>query len=178
MAAMTEDAIRVSVGREVYVAPTAYVGGEVTLGDHCTVMHHVTIRGDVSAIRIGRRVNFQDGVIVHTRSGVPLDIEDDVSIGHRAVVHCRRVGAGTLIGTGAIVLDDCEIGERCIIGAGAVVPPKTVIPDGKLVLGVPGKVIRDVNDSELAYMQVVVDSYLRLGPLHAQGRFPAYQPHG
>jgi carbonic anhydrase/acetyltransferase-like protein (isoleucine patch superfamily) len=173
---MDKNAIHAIVGQHVYIAPTAYVGGEVVIGDQCTVMHHVVIRGDVSAIRIGCRVNFQDGVIVHTNDGVPLDIEDDVSIGHRAVVHCRRVGAGSLIGTGAIVLDDCEIGRHCIIGAGAVVPPNTIIPDGKLALGVPAKVVRDVKETELAYMRKAVDSYLRLGPLHSAGRYPAYQP--
>lgn len=162
----------VVLGRNVYVAPTAYVGGEVTLGDGCTVMHQVVIRGDVSAIRIGRRVNVQDGSIIHTRCGIPLDIEDEVSIGHRAVVHCRRVGEGSLIGTGAIVLDDCEIGRGCIIGAGAVLPPGRIIPDGKVVMGVPGVVVRDTTEEERAYVHDVVERYVELGRKHAAGLYP------
>ncbi len=160
------------IGKNVYIAPTAYVGGAVTLGDDSTVMHHVTIRGDVSHIRIGRRVNVQDGTVIHTTSGIDLDIEDDVSIGHRAIVHCVRVGAGSLIGMGAIVLDGCEIGSSCIIAAGAVVPPNSKIPDGKMVMGVPGRITRDVTDKDRDYLAYVVGNYRKLGPAHAEGRFP------
>lgn len=163
---------RVVLGKDVYIAPTAYVGGDVTLGDQCTVMHHVTIRGDVSAIRIGRRVNIQDGTVIHTNRGVQLDIEDDVAIGHHAVVHCRRVGAGTLIGIGAIVLDDCEIGRGCLIAAGALVPPNTKVPDGKVVMGVPGKVVRETTETERLYFEEVRESYIHLGRLHAKGVYP------
>lgn len=163
---------RVIFGKDVYIAPTAYVGGDVTLGDRCTVMHHVVIRGDVSVIRIGARCNIQDATIIHTKRGVPLDIADDVSMGHRAIVHCRRVGRDTLVGMGAILLDDCEIGAGCIVAAGAVLPPKTIIPDGKLVMGVPGKIVRDVNEEERLYLREVIESYLHLGCLHAAGKYP------
>lgn len=156
----------------MYVAPTAWVGGEVTLGDDCTVMHQVVIRGDVSAIRIGARVNVQDAAVLHTRSGVPLEIADDVAIGHRAVVHCRRVGRFSLVGIGAILLDDCEVGEECFIAAGALLPPKTVVPDGKLVLGSPGRILRDVSEEERRYIRFVVENYRRLGASHAQGLYP------
>lgn len=162
------------VGRNTYIAPTAYVGGEVVLGDDCTVMHHVVIRGDVSAITIGHRVNVQDGTVIHTRRGVPLDIGDDVSIGHRAVVHCRRVGRGTLIGSGAIVLDDAELGDHCVVAAGAVVTPGTVVPDGKVVLGIPARVARDVSDEDRRYMQRVCSAYIQLGQEHAAGRYPPW----
>jgi len=134
---MNEESIQPRVGRGVYLAETAYVGGDVTIGDACTIMHHVVIRGDVAAIRIGNRVNVQDGAVIHTETGVPLDIGDDVVIGHRAVVHCRRVGRGALIGIGAIVLDQCDVGEGAIVAAGAVVPPGMVVPPGKMAMGVP-----------------------------------------
>ncbi|GJQ27450.1 MAG: putative transferase YtoA [Phycisphaerae bacterium] len=163
---------RVRIGKGVYIAPTAYVGGEVTIGDQSTVMHHVVIRGDVSAITVGRRVNVQDGTVLHTNRGVPMDIEDEVSIGHRAVVHCRRVGAGTLIGIGAIVLDDCEIGRGCLIAAGALLPPRTIIPDGKVVMGAPGRVVRDLKDEEKLYLREVIESYVHLGRLHGSGMYP------
>ncbi len=161
-----------SIGRDVYIAPTAYVGGDVTLGDETTVMHHVVIRGDVSAIRIGRRCNIQDGAIVHTRTGVDLDIADEVAIGHRAVVHCRRVGARTLVGIGAIVLDDAEIGEDCLIAAGALVPPGSIVPPGKVLVGIPARVARDVSDDDRRYVQFVIARYVDLGRRHAAGAFP------
>ncbi|MBI4716697.1 MAG: gamma carbonic anhydrase family protein [Planctomycetes bacterium] len=164
------------LGRDVYVAPTAYVGGDVVLGDECTLMHHVVVRGDIAPIRVGARVNLQDGVIVHTPHGVPLDVEDDVGVGHRAVVHCRRVGAHTLIGIGAIVLDDCDIGSECLIAAGTVLPPGTVVPNGSVVMGVPGRVVRTVSQRDRATIEHVVQSYIRLGRLHAAGRFPNAAP--
>lgn len=169
---MSEHPIRPRMGRSVYIAPTAVVCGEVELGDGCVVMHHVVIRGDVSWIRVGARVNIQDGSIVHTKTGVPLEIEDDVAIGHRAVVHCRRVGRGALIGIGAIVLDDAEIGPGAIVAAGALVPPGARIPEGRLAMGVPARVIREVTDAERNYVLEVGESYQRLARLHAAGVYP------
>ncbi len=169
---MSSAPIRPNVGKNVYVADTAYVGGEVTIGDDCTIMHMVVIRGDVSAIRIGRRVNVQDGTVIHTETGVPLDIGDDVVIGHRAVVHCRRVGNGALIGIGSIVLDQSDIGDGAIIAAGAVVPPGTVIPPGKMVMGVPGRVVRDVTEREREYTRIVVGRYRDLAARHGGGVYP------
>ena len=167
---------RVKIGRDVYIALTAYVGGDVTLGDECTVMHHVVIRGDVSAIRIGARCNIQDGTILHTNRGVDMEIAEEVSIGHRAVVHCRSVGRGTLIGIGSIVLDDCEIGAGCLIAAGAVLPPGTNVPAGKVVMGIPGRIVRDVSEKERVYFEEVTASYLHLGRLHAAGKYPDHAP--
>lgn len=160
------------VAEDVYIAPTSYVGGDVVIGSGSTVMHHVVIRGDISPIRIGSRVNVQDGSIVHTRYGVPLEIADGVGIGHRAVVHCRRVAGRTLIGTGSIVLDDAEIGSECLIAAGALITPGTIIPDGKVVMGAPGRIVRDTTPDDLAIIDHVVESYFRLGPVHARGEWP------
>jgi len=160
------------LGRDVFIASTAYVGGDVRLGDQCTVMHQAVIRGDIAPIRIGRRVNVQDGAILHTPHGEPLDVADDVGIGHRAVVHCSRVGTRTLIGTGAVLLDYCEIGDRCLIAAGALVPPRSVIPAGSVVMGVPGMIVRDVTDADLRTIDHVITSYVELGRVHATGAFP------
>jgi carbonic anhydrase/acetyltransferase-like protein (isoleucine patch superfamily) len=168
--------LRPVLGRDVYIAPTSYVGGDVVIGDQSTVMHHVMIRGDIAPIRIGARVNVQDGAVLHTPHGTPLDIADDVGIGHRAIVHCRRIGTRTLIGMGAILLDDCEIGSRCVIAAGTLLPPKTIIPDGSVVMGAPGKIVREVTNRDLRAIDHVVQSYLELGRLHAAGRFPNIAP--
>lgn len=156
----------------VYVAPTAYVGGDVRIASQSTIMHHVVIRGDIAPIRIGARVNIQDGTIVHTPHGVPLDIADDVGVGHRAVVHCRSIGQRTLIGIGAIVLDGCTIGSRCIVAAGAVVPPGCDIPDDSVVMGVPGRVVRSTTADDLKMIDHVIKSYIDLGRRHAAGHFP------
>ena len=164
--------IRPVLGRNVYIAPTSYVGGDVTIGDDTAIMHHVMIRGDVSAIRIGARCNIQDMTVVHTKTGVDLDIADEVSVGHRAVVHCRRVGQGALIGIGAIVLDDAEIGEHCLIAAAALVPPGMKVPDGKVVIGVPGRIVRDVTEEDRRYIRFVIERYRDLGKRHAAGEFP------
>jgi len=171
---MNEDVIRSVIGRNVFIAQTATVCGEVIIGDDSTIMHHVTIRGDVGPITLGSRVNVQDGSVLHTKTGVPLDIADDVSIGHRAVVHCRRVGRRSLIGTGAIVLDDAEVGEGCIVAAGALVTPGTIVPDGKVVVGMPARATRDVTDADRGYIDHVIQRYLELGRQHAAGRYPSY----
>ncbi len=164
------------LGKGVYIADTAYVAGDVELGDNVTVMHHVMIRGDIAPIRIGARTNIQDGTVVHTPTGVPLDIAEDVGIGHRAIVHCRRVGPRTLIGMGAIVLDNAEIGSRCLVAAGCVVPPGMKVPDGSVIMGVPGKIVRTVTDADLKAIDHVVASYQELGKKHAAGIFPNMAP--
>jgi len=159
------------LGRDCYVAPTAYVGGDVVLGDQCTVMHHAVIRGDVSRIRIGHRVNVQDAVVIHTNAGTDLDIGSDVGMGHQAIVHCRRVGDRTLIGIGSIVLDDAEIGSDCIVGAGSLVPPRMKVPDGHLVLGSPARVLRELTEKDREYIRHVVESYIELRRRHREGAY-------
>ena len=170
--ANTPTPVRPQIGDGVYIAPTAYVCGDVTIGDESTIMHHVVIRGDVAAIRIGRRVNVQDQTMIHVKTGVPQIIEDEVAIGHRAVVHAKHIASKALIGIGAIVLDDCEVGAGAIIGAGAVLPPGTIVPAGKLVIGVPGRVVRDVSEQERHYVDFILDSYARLNHEHAAGMYP------
>lgn len=169
---MTDHFKQPVLGARVFIAETAYVGGDVTLGEECTVMHHVTIRGDIAPIRIGARASIQDGAVLHTPDGTPLDIADDVGVAHRAVVHGRRIGARTLIGIGAVLLDDCQIGSRCVIAAGAVVTPGMTVPDGKVVMGTPGRIVRDATKRDLAMIDEVIRNYRRLNRLHAAGHFP------
>ena len=169
---MSLEAIQPTVGQGGYIAPTAYVGGDVVIGDRTTIMHRVVIRGDIAPIRVGARVNIQDGAILHNADGVPLEVGDDVSVGHGAILHGRRVGSRTLVGIGAILLDCCEVGDRCIIGAGTVIPPNMMVADGSVVMGVPGRVVRQVDDRDLERIDYAVESYLELGRLHAAGSFP------
>ena len=171
---MASEIIRPIIGRDVYIAPTAYLGGEVTIGDDCTIMHHVVIRGDVSTITIGRRVNVQDGTVIHTETDVPLDIGDEVVIGHRAVVHCRSVGPRALIGIGAILLDRVEVGAGSVVAAGALVPPGMIVPEAKLVAGIPARLVRNISDDDRRYVERALRNYLRLNREHTAGRYPNF----
>jgi len=159
---------------EIYLADTVIVVGDVTLGADCSVWPYAVIRGDVAPIRLGARVNVQDGAVLHCNHDVPLDIAADVVIAHRAVVHCRSVGSFTLIGIGAIVLDDCVIGDDCLIAAGSLVPPRTVVPPGSVVMGNPGKVVRPIRDSEREYIRRAVAYYLDLARRYVAGEFPPF----
>ncbi len=165
-----------SLGRDVYLAPSSVICGDLVLGDLVTIMPYVVIRADIAPIRVGNRVNFQDSVIVHTPMGVPLEIGDDVGIGHRAIIHCRRIDSHCLIGMGSILLDGCEIGRDCVIAAGAVLAPGTCVPAGSIVMGVPGKVVREVTEKDMQAIDHVVQSYIDLGRLHASGAFPNITP--
>ena len=155
----------------VYIASSATVLGDVTLGEGCNVWYNCVIRGDVAPIRVGARVNIQDGALLHCEHDVPLDVAEDVSIGHYAIVHCRRVGRGTLIGTRATVLDKVEIGQDCLIAAGTLIPPGKVIPDGSVVMGMPGRIVRQVTDHDREYLRFVTQAYFELAPRHAAGEF-------
>jgi len=154
-----------------YAAETAVIVGDVSIGADASIWHHCSLRGDVAPIRVGPRTNVQDGSVLHCKLGVPLDVAEEVVIGHLAVVHCKRVGPRTLIGIRAAVLDDAEIGEDCLIGAGALVSPGVVIPPGSVVLGMPGKVVRKIRPDERAYIRRVVDGYAELARRHAEGEF-------
>jgi carbonic anhydrase/acetyltransferase-like protein (isoleucine patch superfamily) len=155
-----------------YLAENATIVGDVTIGADSSLWFNVVVRGDVASIRIGNRVNVQDATVIHVDTGVPQVIEDDVSIGHRAIVHGKFVGRGTLIGMGAILLSGCAIGQDCLIAAGAVVPPNSNIPARSVVMGVPGKIVRQVTERDLAYMRTICGAYLHLAKKHAAQEYP------
>lgn len=156
---------------EAFVAGSAIVVGDVTLGADTSVWPFTCIRGDVAPIRVGARCSIQDQVMLHTRSGETLEIGDDVAIGHQACVHCRRVGDGCLIGIGATVLDGAVLGEGCLVAAGAVVRPESRVAAGSMVAGVPARVVRPVSAAERSYIARIVAAYRELARQHAAGRF-------
>jgi carbonic anhydrase/acetyltransferase-like protein (isoleucine patch superfamily) len=158
----------------VYLAESSVVVGDVTIGEGSSFWPFTCARGDVAPIRVGRRVCVQDFTMLHCKHQVPLVIEDEVVIGHHVTVHCARVGARSLIGIGARVLDDCEVGESCIVAAGAVLVPGTRLPSGTVVAGVPARVIREVNDRDRAYIRDVAGRYVELAQAHARGEFPPF----
>ena len=145
-----------------FVASSATIVGDVTIGEQASLWFNAVVRGDVAPVTIGRRVNVQDGCVIHCDTDVPNVIEDDVTIGHRAVVHGVHVGHGTLIGMGAVVLSRTKIGRECLIGAGTVVPPGLEVPDRMLVVGVPGRVVRPVGEKDLEYMRWLTGHYIEL----------------
>jgi carbonic anhydrase/acetyltransferase-like protein (isoleucine patch superfamily) len=140
-----------------FVADTARVVGRVTLGKGASVWYGSVLRGDDAAIVVGENVNVQDLSVLHPNVGVDLEVGDHVSIGHAAVVHCARVGARTLVGIGSRLLAGSVIGEGCLIGAGALVPEGKVIPPRSVVLGLPGKIVRQTTDAEVeAHVQLAL----------------------
>ncbi len=133
-----------------WVAPDANVIGKVVLGEGASVWFGCTLRGDNEPIMVGRNSNLQENTICHTDMGYPLTIGENVTVGHRAMLHGCTIGAGSLIGMGATVLNGAKIGNNCLIGAGALITEGKVIPDGSLVMGAPGKVVRELDEAAQA----------------------------
>jgi len=154
-----------------FYADSATIAGDVQLGEDANVWFGAVIRGDVAPIRIGARVNVQDQAVIHCDSGREQVIEDDVSIGHGAIVHGVRIGAGTLIGMGARVLGRVQVGRECIIAAGAVVPEGMIVPDRSVVMGVPGRIRREVGEEGLQYIRWIPGHYVKLAQRWLAGEF-------
>lgn len=165
-------------GRSAYLADTARVTGEVVLGEGVNIWPSAAIRGDVARVTIGAGTNVQDNATVHCDSGKPNTIGANVTIGHNAVVHGLSVGDGSLIGMHATVLGGTRIGKRCLVAAGALVPPGLEVPDDHVVMGVPGKVMRETNEKEKAYLSWLAEHYVQLAKGYAatpsDPRFRAY----
>jgi len=135
-----------SYGLNCFFAENASLIGDVVLGDEVSVWYQAVIRGDVNAIRIGNRVNIQDGVVIHgTYESAATQIGNNVSVGHNAIVHGCTIHDNVLIGMGSIVMDHCVVGSNSIIAAGSVVPPNTVVPEGSVFAGVPAKKIKEID---------------------------------
>ena len=151
-------------GKEVFIAPNAWVIGDVELGDNVTIFFSTVLRGDILPIKIGSRTNIQEHSLLHTSHGrTPTIVGNDVTIGHRAIVHGCTIADSSLIGMGATVLDEAVIEEECIIAAGALVPEGKRIPKRSLVMGVPGKIVRDITDEDLAYIKRAASDYVKVG---------------
>lgn len=134
-------------GKNCFIAPNATVVGDVVMGDDCSVWFNTVVRGDVNSIRIGNKVNIQDGAVLHcTYEKTKVFLGNNVSVGHNAIVHGCNVKDNVLIGMGAIIMDNCEIGSNTIIAAGAVVTEGTVVPSGCIFAGVPAKKVKDISE--------------------------------
>ncbi len=150
------------IGENIYLAENATIIGDVIIGDDCSIWYNTVLRGDVNSIRIGNRVNVQDGTVIHTlyQKSVTI-IEDDVSIGHNVVIHGAKIESGALIGMGAIVLDHAVIGEGAIIAAGSVVLSGTQVEPGSIYAGVPAKFVKNVDPEQSKEMnQKIANNYI------------------
>ncbi|MEC9475686.1 MAG: gamma carbonic anhydrase family protein [Planctomycetota bacterium] len=142
-------------------AGSATIVGDVRIGKGSGIWYGAVLRGDDAPIVVGERVNVQDLAVLHADPDKPLVIGDDVTIGHGAIVHCRSIGSGSLIGMGSVLLEDVEVGTGSLVAAGAVVAPGTNIPDRSLVVGVPGRVVREVTREELASFSASASKYAK-----------------
>lgn len=151
-----------------WIADTARVVGEVTLGQDVSIWYGVAIRGDVAPIVIGDGTNVQDNSVVHCDKGFPNIIGRRVVIGHRCVIHGVEVGDGSMIGMGAVLLGSSKIGKGCIVAAGALVPQGMEVPDGMVAMGMPAKIVRPINDAERAMLEDLPLRYIEVARMHCQ----------
>ncbi len=135
-----------------WIAPNAAVIGQVHLERNASIWWNCTLRGDTDLLVVGENTNIQDGSVLHTDPGLELHIGRDVTIGHRVIAHGCVIGDGCLIGMGATLLNRSVIGKHCLIGANALIPEGKVIPERSLVVGAPGRIVRQLTDEELARM--------------------------
>lgn len=148
------------IADDAWVAPTAAVMGNVEMGAESSVWFGAVIRGDNDLISIGARSNIQDNSVLHTDPGMPLDIGEDVIVGHQVMLHGCTIGDNTLIGIGATVLNGAKIGKNCLIGAHALITEGKEIPDNSMVVGAPGRVIRKLNEQQVQMLKLNADVYV------------------
>ncbi len=143
-----------------YIAPSADIVGDVSLGEDSSIWFNVTIRGDIAAVSIGERTNIQDNAVVHVRTGMPTVIGDDVTIGHGAIIHACTIGNHCLIGMGAIVLDQAVLPEYTMVAAGALVPQGRTYPPRSLLMGSPAKMVRELTENEIQDIKENAENYV------------------
>lgn len=158
-----------------FIAPGADVMGDVRLEAEASVWYQCVLRGDIGPITVGARTNIQDLTMVHVDEGVPCTIGAGVGVGHRCILHGCTIEDDCLIGMGSILLNGVHVGTGSVIGAGAVVPEGMQIPPGSLVLGVPARIRRPVDDELRTRIRLTVEHYVVLALLHAEGRFARLQ---
>jgi len=155
-------------GEECFIAHDATVIGTVVMHNQASVWFHAVVRGDSEIITIGERTNIQDAAVLHADEGIPLTLGKNVSVGHQAMLHGCTIGDGTLIGIGAIIMNHAVVGKGCLVGAGTLIPEGRTFPDGVLVLGSPGKVIRELKPEEINALLDNADTYVQRSRLYRE----------
>ena len=154
-------------GESYFIAENATVIGSVVIENDASIWFNCVIRGDNDIITIGEGSNVQDGSVLHTDAGIPLSIGRHVTVGHKVMLHGCEIGDNSLIGINAVILNRARIGKNCIIGANALIPEGKIIPDNSMVLGSPGKVVREITEQQAIG--------LKMGALHYIANFKRYQ---
>jgi carbonic anhydrase/acetyltransferase-like protein (isoleucine patch superfamily) len=157
------------LGERVFVAPSADVIGQVTLGADSSVFFQCVLRGDINTITVGARTNIQDHTTVHLASDLGVSLGDDVSIGHGCTIHACTLGNRILVGMGAIIMDGCVIGDDCLVAAGSLLPKGKTFPSGSLILGNPARVIRILDPLELVSIQNLALKYVQVKNHYLRG---------
>ena len=161
MAIYQLDDLTPSIPDSAWVADSAQVMGNVTLGEHTSVWFGAVLRGDTSTITVGKGSNVQDNSVLHADNGMPLVIGEGVTVGHQVMLHGCTVGNNSLIGIGAIVLNGVKIGNNCLVGAGALVTEGKEFPDGSMILGSPAKAVRMLSPEQIEGLKMSAQHYIK-----------------
>lgn len=167
---LTVKGLSPQIGKDCFIVENATIAGDVIMGEKCSVWFTAVVRGDVNSIRIGNRTNIQDGAVIHcTYEKASTTIGNDVSIGHRAIVHGCTVEDGALIGMGAIVMDNAVVGKNCIIAAGAVVLENTICEAGHIYAGIPAKKIKQLTPEQIEGLSKTAGNYIMYSSWFSEG---------
>jgi len=149
-----------TVHETAFLAPGSYLIGDVQVGKETSIWFNAVLRGDEDAIIIGNRCSIQDNTTIHLFEGSPVVVEDEVTVGHNVILHGCTIKTRCIIGMGSTILDGAVIGEECIIGANTLIPSGKVIPPRSLVMGSPGKVVRELTGKDIELIQLSIDTYV------------------
>jgi len=153
-----------------FIAESADIIGDVTLGEESNIWFNTTLRGDIAPIKVGKGTNIQDGAVLHVNHDMPCIVGDNVTVGHSAIIHAAKVGNGCLIGMGAILLNESEIGEESVVGAGALVTEGKKFPPRSLIIGSPARKVKDITDEDVIKIRANAEEYINLGKETAKSR--------
>lgn len=162
----------ITMGKNCFIARTAVLIGDVTIGDNVAIFDHTVLRGDMNSITVGDNSNIQDNVTIHTDVNNPAVIGENVSVGHNAIVHGATLGNKIIVGMGAIVMNGARISSGSVVAAGTVVTEGKEVPENSLIAGVPGKVKREGDPGLKEYARINAQSYGVLREKHLKGEFP------
>ncbi|MCY4312131.1 MAG: gamma carbonic anhydrase family protein [Gammaproteobacteria bacterium] len=157
------------IAESSYIADSADIIGWVSIGEESSIWFNAVLRGDNELIRIGNRSNVQDCSVMHTDPGFPIEIEGDVTVGHSTMLHGCKVGRGSLIGIGSVILNNAVIGQDCLVGAGSLITENRSFPDRTLILGSPAKAVRELRDEEIHGLRIASQSYVNKIPRYRKG---------
>jgi len=149
--------------KAAFIAESADIVGDVTLGEDSTIWFNTSLRGDIAPVVVGKGTNIQEGAVLHVEHNTPCIVGDNVTVGHGAIIHGTKIGSRSLVGMGAIILSNSEIGEDSVVGAGALVTEGKIFPPKSLIIGSPARKIREITDSDIERMKKASEEYIELG---------------